>query len=343
MHAQEKQIPDLLNNHDYILDLFKKHIKEIDPEAKEILRLSSTTIKGHRDDNFFHYVIEHRLTLKLENGLRRRRTIMCISFSQHRRRKMYQILRLAYQHGFAKGPVTVPQPLWYIDGLMALFYLAVPGDNLLEHIKNGHLDLSLIAELAKGLARLHQLKVPKNILLTKHQFSLTYLDPTNIIQRNYNQTTLLKQDVEKQFKLLQRAEKIFKTDVYLLSHGDFHPENVIINRFNTKHAVMIDFSEVCLAPVYYDLGSFLQQLHFMTLNYLTPEEYQQVEYIFLSNYFNQRQPDQYIYDRINLYKAWTALKSVVYFMVFEDKTNRKFAEFLLTQSEDFYRQIKTKT
>ena len=104
--------------------------------------------------------------------------------------------------------------------------------------------------------------------------------------------------------------------------------------------VIIDFSEACLAPIYYDLGSFLQQLSFMTLNYLTQEEQQQIEYTFLSTYFNRRQLDQYIYDRINLYKAWTALKSVVYFMVFEDKTNRKFAEFLLTQSEDFYRQIK---
>lgn len=340
MTKQEKHIPELLNSHEYMWEFFNQRVKQIDPQAKKILHLSSHPIKAHRDEKFFHYVIEHKITLGLENGLRRRCTVMCISFSQHRRRKMYQVLELAYQHGFNKNLVTVPQPLWYINKLMALFYIAVPGDNLLEHIKNGHLDLDLIKKLAQGLAKFHQLKIPKNILLEKHKFSLNYLDPTQITQRDYNQKTLLNQDVHNQFKRLKQAEKILRQDVYLLSHGDFHPENVIINRFNTQHLVIIDFSEACLAPIYYDLGSFLQQLSFMTLNYLTPEEQQQVEYTFLSTYFNRRQLDQYIYDRINLYKAWTALKSVVYFMVFEDKTNRKFAEFLLTQSEDFYRQIK---
>lgn len=342
MTKQEKQIPQLLNSYNYMVNFFNQRVKEIDQQATKLLYLSSHHIKAHHDDDFFHYVIEHKLTLQLKNRLRRRYTIMCISFSQHRRRKMYQILQLAYQHGFNSGLITVPQPLWYINELMALFYLAVPGDNLLEHIKNGHLDLNLIKELAQGLAKFHQLTIPENIKLEKHYFNLNYLDPTNIIQRPYNRGTLLAQDARNQFKRLKEAEKLLSQDVYLLSHGDFHPENIIIDRFNTQHLVMIDFSEVCLAPIYYDLGSFLQQLHFMTLNYLTPEEYQQAEYSFLSAYFNSRQIDQYIYNRINLYKAWTALKSVVYFMIFEDKINRKFAEFLLTQSEDFYRQIKTK-
>ena len=78
----------------------------------------------------------------------------------------------------------------------------------------------------------------------------------------------------------------------------------------------------------------------MTLSYLSPKEFDQAEYVFLSTYFNRKTLDSNIKSRINLYKAWTALKSSVYFMIFEDEVNRRFAERLLTQSEDLYRQIK---
>ena len=115
---------------------------------------------------------------------------------------------------------------------------------------------------------------------------------------------------------------------------------MIINKFNNHQLAFIDFSEVCLAPVYYDLASFLQQLEFMTLNYLPPAEYQDFEYLFLNTYFDRQKIDQSIKDKINLYKSWTALKSTVYFMIFDDKINRHFAEYLLTQSEDYLKQVK---
>ena len=115
---------------------------------------------------------------------------------------------------------------------------------------------------------------------------------------------------------------------------------MIINTFNNRQLAIIDFSEVTLAPVYYDIASFLQQLEFMTRNYLTPEEYLNTEYVFLSAYFNCKKIPREIQNKINLYKSWTALKSAVYFMIFNDQANRNFAEGLLAESEDLYRQIK---
>ncbi len=340
MTKQEKQIPALLNDRDYMAEFFRSRLKDIDLQAKELIRLNSHNIKAHQDENFFHYVTQHNLTILTEKNLRRRYTIMCIAFSGHRRRKMFQVLEQAYHHGFEQGEVIVPRPLWYINELMALFYVAVPGDNLLEHLKNGHVDMEIIQNIARGLAKLHRLNPPPKAKLKKHSFNYNYLDPTNVLERPYNRRSELSEDVKKHFKKLKTAEKILKKEDYRLSHGDFHPENVIINRFNTGQAVLIDFSETCLAPVYYDIGSFLQQLKFMTLNYLSNEEHQQIEYAFLTAYFNRRKITDDIYDRINLYKAWTALKSVVYFMIFEDSVNRQFAKFLLTQAEDFYREIK---
>jgi len=340
MTNQEKKIPNLIKDKKYLRDLFQRRIKDIDPQGEKILRIDNYFIKEHFDNNFFHYVLYNNVTLKTVTGLRKRYIVLAISFSGHKRKKMYQALELAYHHDFAKGGVVVPQPLWYVDEIMTAFYIGVPGENLLEHIKNGYLNLKIIKKIAQGLTKFHQIIPSKKLKLKKHSFAPIYLDPINVINRKYNKDTLLAKDALTQFSQLKKIQPKLIKDNYLFSHGDFHPENVIINKFNNNQVIFIDFSEICLAPVYYDIASFLQQLRFMTLNYLSLKEYQQMEYVFLSTYFNNHHIDQEIINKINLYKSWTALKSVIYFMIFEDKTNRDFAEYLLTQSEDYLRQIK---
>lgn len=340
--AQNK-IFNLITDKNYLEDLFNKHIADIDQDGFKVLRIQSYYIKQHIDSNFFHFVIQHNIAIETRKNIRRRYKIYCVSFSHHERRKMFQVLQLAYAHGFDKGDVIVPRPLWYIDELMAAFYVGVPGENLLEHIKNGYSSLNTIRKISQGLSNFHGIAPPKSFKLTRHNFSPKYLDPTNIINRPYNRNTRLATEVVVQYKKLKIAyKKIINKNEYYLSHGDFHPENVIVNKFNNRQIALIDFSEVGLAPVYFDIGSFLQQLQFMTLNYLTPEQYQQIEYIFCSTYFNKKKLPLEIKNKLNLYKSWTALKSTVYFMIFEDEINRNFARYLLTQSEDFYRQIKLK-
>lgn len=340
MTAKEKKIPQLLNDPAYLTGLFNARITDIDPTAVKLLNLQSHKIKAHFDHQFFHFVLYHNLTYETLSGLRKRCIVLSIAFSSHGRRWMYAALELAYHHGFAQGSVIVPRPLWYLPELMAAFYIGLPGDNLLEHIKNNYLNLTTIKKIANGLSKLHDIPKPKSFKLKKHDFSPVFLDPTNVIGRPYNAHTRLAQDVLAQFKQLKQAKKKLIKGAYAFSHGDFHPENVIINKFNNNQVVFIDFSEVCLAPVYFDIASFLQQLEFMTLSYLSPKAYAQIEYVLLSSYFNRKHLDTPLLDRINLYKSWTALKSSVYFMIFEDATKRRFAEELLTRSEDLYRQIK---
>ena len=340
MTEKEKQIPKLLTNHEYMVKLFNSRLFDIDHKALKVLNLNFYIIKEHLGKKFFHYVVYHKLTLKTNTGLRKRYTILCISFSNHGRRRMYQALELAYQNGFDKGQIIVPKPLWYVEELMAAFYIGVPGDNLLEYVKNGYLNMVIVKRLAHGLSRLHNILSFKKIKLKKHNFSPIFLDPTNVINRSYNKQTQLAKEVIKQFKLLKVIKKKLGKDRHAFAHGDFHPENVIVNKFNNNQLAIIDFSEVCLAPIYYDIASFLQQFEFMTSSYLEPQEYEQAEYIFLSTYFNRQRLDKNIKNKINLYKSWTALKSSVYFMIFEDDANHRFAEQLLTKSEDLSRLIK---
>ena len=217
--------------------------------------------------------------------------------------------------------------------------LGIPGDNLLEHIKNNYINLNTVGKIAKAILKLHSIK-PNKIKLAKHKFSLDYLDPTNVLSFEHNRETKLAEAIIRQFKYLGTMHKKIISDKYFLSHGDFHPENVIINQYNNRQVAIIDLSEVCLAPIYYDIASFLQQLEFMSRSYVTEKEYKKIERVFLESYFNKLEISQEIKNKINLYKSWTALKSTVYFMIFTDQINHNFAEFLLTKSEEFCKRIK---
>lgn len=336
MTKQEKQIPDLITNPDYLENFFNGHITDIDRHGQQVVQLRCYKIKQYLDNQFFHYVLQNNLTIELKNGLRRRYKIFCVSFSGHKRRQMYQVLDLAYHHGFDQGAAIVPRPLWYVNHLMAAFYVGVPGQNFLEHLKNGNLNFKLAKELGRGLLQLHQIKIkPHNLSLSKHSFSLDYLDPTTVLDRDYNKKTKMAGDVKQQFKNLKAIYKKLIDDKPVLSHGDFHPENVIVHEFKNNKLAIIDFSETCLAPVYYDIASFLQQMEFMTRSYITPGQYAKLERAFLTGYWNEVIINDQMQAKINLYKSWTALKSAVYFMIFEDQVNQGFAKYLLRRSQEF--------
>lgn len=333
MFPEEKKIPNIVSDKNYFWRLFEARIKEIDHGGKEVIHLDEYRVKWHVDDLFFHYVICHDLTIRTEDNLRRRYKIYSAGFSGHARRKMFAVMKIAYEHGFRRKETIVPKPLWYDEQIMAVFYIGVGGDNLLEYIKNGYLNEEAIANIARGLKKFHALKVNHAINLLPHYFNLGFLDPTNVLGRPYNQTRELRQDILNQFaKLSALKEKLIQPGEQCLAHGDFHPENVIVNRFDNKQLAFIDFSEVCLAPPYYDIASFLEQLNFMTLEYLNPNVYEKMEKIFLVNYFGAGKIAEEIKNKINLYKAWTALKSAVYFMIFDDEVNENFVRYNLARS-----------
>lgn len=342
MTDHEKKIPVLLRNPEYLKKIFNERVIDIDPDGEKVLGIESFYPKNHADANFFHIVAYNKIRIRTKAGLRCRYRVLAIAFSGHGRKKMYQVLSLAYKHGFSEGEIIVPRPLWYLDELMAACYVGVPGENLLEHIKNGHTHVKLIELIARGLRRLHALKPGMLIRLSKHEFSLSYLDPTNVIEADHNLRTDLRQGVLEQYQLLCQKQNELGKQVQHLSHGDFHPENIIINQFNSNEAAIIDFSESCKAPIYYDIASFLEQLEFMTLDYISPEVYQKLEDSFLNAYFQGQEITRASHNQINLYKAWTALKSTVYFMIFTDEKNKYFAEYLLKKSKEYLGRIKNK-
>ncbi len=332
---KEKQIPPKLLDHEYMEKFFSSHAKEIDNRIKSVAKMNIYPIKQHIDDVYFHLVNMYVLTFFLQDGSRKRRKIIGATYSGHKRRKMFQVMKLAYEHGFKSGKILVPRPLWYIEDLQAVFYMAVDGDNLLMHIKNGARVDKTIKKSAGFLARFHQIKPPNSLKLEKSKFNWEYFDPTNILDLEKNKEHEYTQQIKKYYKILEKHFKKLDRDKFEMSHGDFHPENVIINRFDSSQIAIIDFSEACLAPYTFDVGSFLQQLRFMSLAYdVTAEKFKKWQKIFLDEYFSRRgiELNKDIERQINLFQARTALKSAIYYMIY--KTQYKHVEALLKQIEE---------
>lgn len=338
---KENQIPKKLLDEKYMKEFFASRATRIDGRNRKLVKLNIHPIKKHVDSIFFHLVILYAVTFVLQDGSRKRFKIYCASRSENLREKMFKIMKLAYNYGFKSGKVLVPRPLWYVKELQAAFYVGMQGENILEHIKNGAATRGVIRKAAGFLAGFHQLKPSKDIKLNKHKFDWQYLDPTHILKREKNKNHKLTSEIKEDYKKLK---KYFNKDLahlkFELSHGDFHPENIIINKFDSTQIAIIDFSESCLAPAAYDLGSFLQQLKFMTSAYdVQGNKYDKWEELFLNEYFYRRKIKltNEIKNQIILYQAWTALKSAVYYMIFDNQY--EFVERLLKQVDEFLKNL----
>jgi len=324
MTNEEKKIPSLITSNTYLFNLLNTRVKDIDDQSERLLKLESWPIKATFNEDFFHYVVLNKIITETKNKKQKHHKIYLAAFSGHARRKMYQVLDFVYHHGFQDDAVVVPHPLWYVEEIMSAFYIDFPGENLLVHIKEYKEDPELIGQIASGLKKFHSLPADK-IKLEKHPFDFKHLDPTNVLGSPYNRHRQLSFDIKKEFvKWRQIFEKTQKK--YYLSHGDFHPGNIIINQSDNNKIAFIDFSESCLAPIYYDLGSFLAQFNSMTKDYLSPQSRLLLENKFVASYFNGSEVDAESLRQINLYKAWTELKSTVYFMIFQDPTSQAKAQ-----------------
>lgn len=326
----------LLDNQ-YMFKLFTKRLAKIDQTATAIDRVEIYPVKKRIAGKMFHLVVIYEVYLK-SIGTIKRQKIVCAAHSGQRRKKAYQIMEQVYKHVENKPSFKIPQPLWYSHDLQALFYKGIEGDNLLTKFKHQQNVDQSIVQLACLLAAFHQIEPPLNIGLKTLELNLKYLDPTNLLAKSRH--TGYKNQVRRVFaKIKRRARGLRHLDLKL-AHGDMHLENVIFNDAYQR-TYLIDFSEVCLAPVAYDLGSFLQQLKFMARGLITPQEYQRLKKIFLDIYFGQthysQAEAQHILKAIILFEAWVALKSVVWYLGFkEDKTSR--LKVLFPQIEHFLQE-----
>ena len=299
--------------------LFIKRRRLLAPDLNKIDDLVLKAIKFYATNAWQHAVVHYDIAYR--HGLERRELdIYAGAHSSGLRRRTYEFLVYLWRQGFNAGEFLTPKPLFYHQPLQAMFYLEISGPNLLGLIEQSAPLKSSLILAGLGLAKIHKLPRPKNPKLNVYHFNARSLDPTDIITLTKTwQPRLAKTFTDWQSKLIRGHAKLPPAPP-VVSHGDFHPENVIA--INNETIGLIDFSESCLADPAYDAGSFLQQLRFMTNGRYPDATVSLWQKLFLKNYLDGlgiKKLSLGWRQRLFWHQAWTALRSAIFYAKLRDQ------------------------
>lgn len=321
----------------YVMKLFKKRVLPLYPDFKSVKKI---TVIAHKDkvwDRTYHVVIEYRTTFFSREGKARILPIFCTAHSCEPRRNVYVVLKYLWDHGFARGNLTIPHPLFYSQRYRGTFYRGVQGDNLYHFIRENNRPQieKVVARAAQWFAKLHRLPTAGARNFNKENSRIATVIPgvkhiLDRIDRDYPKyypayREIYRQILEKEKTFFARRRKLW------LIHGDAHPENII--KMSDHKLAVIDFTDLCLADFARDLGAFLQQLEFMIQRKIGDKNYiALVKTIFLDNYLKHAKIalDGDVHDRINTYYNWTSLRTATFFLI-KDKPEPQRAHGLLVK------------
>ncbi|MFC1622431.1 phosphotransferase family protein [Patescibacteria group bacterium] len=328
----------LLLDQKYMVNFFNKRKKDIDKNIEKIIRVEIYPVKKRIEKDRFHLVVIYEVFYRIKNSEKIiQQKIVCSCAANHDRKKYYKVLKLVYKKVKNEKDFRVPNPLWYINNLQSMFYKGIKGGNLLNRLNHKKDIEKSVVQLANFLAVFHNIKNKRNLKIKEKEFSLKYLDPTNLLDKAPAEREKYKMKSLDIFKKIKKYENDIDNFKFRLSHGDMHLENVFFNDY-WQRTYVIDFSEACLASPAYDLGSFLQQLSFQPRENINEKMFSELKKLFLDEYFFKANYDvrekKEITKLINLYQAWTALKSTIWYIGYEED-KFKTIERLINQAEYF--------
>ncbi|MAG29037.1 hypothetical protein CL632_02735 [bacterium] len=312
----------------------KQYLEKHAPNFTSEHNLSGLTVKSIKRNiggDFYHVVIQYDAPSLGHTS------IFCTAHAEEDRNIAFRALSFINKHGFKGKDVFLPNPLFFDKKLKVFCYQGVDGKNLLYYITQQKTDLSrYLKQAAHWIAALHQTPInktknfnPANSYI-KTAIPADYFLPkiNRLFPNNY-------QEIKSQFeKLVKFEEKNISTlNRKYLIHGDFHPENVIINASDGKVSV-IDFTDICLADWTRDVGSFMQQLRYMSRGMRNDDETKKYQQLFMNEYLTTLniKKTTAIEKRITLYRAWTAIRSTIFFLTKEPAEPRNAAtELNMTQ------------
>lgn len=329
---------DNLLNEEYVTNLFNKNLKKTHPEIIKIEKLQITPIKKHIGQKSEHIVAGYSFLAIKKNGDDKKYLRLNIFSSAHSdgsRKKVMDILKFINENG-----VSDQKALFYDKNTQAMFYEGVRGQNLYYYIQH-QIDIKkYIKDVGIRLAELHELKVNSKLKIFKFKSNLWALDPSNVLGDEEIKLDNSKKEIIKLLKYIKLEFKKLKIEANqkFFIHGDFHPENIIIEE-DTKKINIIDFTDVKISDFTQDLGSFLQQFRFMSLRFYPGRKIEYYQTIFLKSYFKKRniKIDKNIKNRLLFFQAWLSLRSAVFFL--RSNNAEVKVNFLIQQSKEFLDQI----
>lgn len=190
----------------------------------------------------------------------------------------YNVMLYFYKNGFNKAPFLVPQPFAYLKEEKILFYENIVGQKFTDIFKQESAELEQYIKNCAFLAqKIHSLKIP----------SFELYDPQSLFENFKFQEISKKFPKTKNLNLIVDKIKINlpKEEKKYLCHGDFNPNNLIIQK---DKIYLIDFG---LTSVFYkeiDLAAFLAHLRLMLGK--NQQLFEKLEKTFINSYgdFNER-------------------------------------------------------
>ncbi|PIS04851.1 MAG: hypothetical protein COT81_04305 [Candidatus Buchananbacteria bacterium CG10_big_fil_rev_8_21_14_0_10_42_9] len=301
-------------------------------------RLNDETIAGPLKlslKRFKKYNRRAVVRYELSNANKQQLIVFCSAAGDGSRKKTFEILKYFFDHN-----ITTQKPLWYDKRLKGMFYISAEGDNLYQYIQGQKNIDAWVEKAGLKLSQIHGLKPLRKLKLKKIDFK-NQIDPENVLRRykkNWPKET--SQAIAFKKRLFAEIDKI-KPEKKTLCHGDFHPENIIIQKQNHKIIDVIDFTDTGLCDPAYDLGSFMQQLDFMSRIYTPAAKIEKLQQQFFNTYLSNRNiaaSDELIY-KITLFQILTALKSAIFFMPSLKKPKKTAINFLLQEIEILFKKI----
>ncbi len=333
----------------FIKDFLSKNILPLYEQFSEIKKVK---VIPHKKmiwgDDAYHIVLEFVTSFVEENedGVKKikKLPIFCSAHSHERRANVYEALDYLWNKGFSNGYRTIPRPLYFSSEFNAIFYRGVQGNNLYHYIKNH--DYKRIEEVSAKAARwfvkLHQVKTfdAKNFNPENSRI-LTVIPGKNHVLETIENEQIEYLDFYKQaydYFICREDEFLNNSDNLYLVHGDAHPENII--RMGTKKVAVIDFTDLCLGDFARDVGTFLQQINYMSQRKIGDRDYGlKLQKIFLDNYLDGAKInlDDSLKQRISNYYNWTALRTATFLLMgthYHPKRARALLEDLKTSFKD---------
>ena len=308
---------------DKVKELFCREILPIYPDFTGIKKVKIIYHKKLIWTLTYHVVIEFKTTFINKEGKLQNLPIYCTAHSNEPRKNVYDGLKFLWDNNFGRGYLTIPHPMFYSEYYNGTFYRGVKGNNLYYYIKNKNFYEieTIIKKTADWFYKLHSLKTrhAKNFNKENSRIATVFPGSEIIFKKIEEICPRYLNEYKKIYEILVAKENKFmdSTSQRWLVHGDAHPENVI--RMSKNKIALIDFADLCLGDFARDLGTFLQQLDYMSNRKIGDKNYtEKIKKLFLDSYFkknNRLKLDENLEARISNYYNWTAMRTTTHFLL----------------------------
>lgn len=322
--VQNKNMNKILHllDEQFVKDYLSKKILQFYPDFVAIKKIKILPHKKLIWETTYHVVFEYETTFIMKNKRTKNLSIFCSAHSNEPRLDFYKALKFLWQHGFGKGDLSIPHPLFFSKGFNALFYRGVSGRNLYYYIKkDDRVKIeSTIIKAAFWFAKLHGLETYGHLVFNKPNSRIESVFPgmPHILERVAQDYLQYSSTFSEIYNCINQKEKDFlaSTEKRWMVHGDAHPENIIC--MGKTKIGMIDFSDFCSADFARDLGSFIQQLGYMCNRKIGDEQYtKKLQKLFLDSYIKNAKIklDDDLQSRIDNYYNWTTMRTATHFLI----------------------------